>query len=222
MTKRFLRARKPEEKELRSHHLLATARALLEQGVELNQLSLNDLARNAGMAKSNVYRYFETREALLLELLWMEWQDWYAEIQRKWARKPEKAKNLDELISLMASTISGKELLCGLTAALPGVLELNVSGERVREFKINSLNFFSEVAAQFELFCPELSAKNFAMLLQDTVTFMVGLYPFAFPNETVRKVLLHPELRFFRRDFRSELERYITAVAGTMRAKSIE
>src|SRR2546423_10649979 len=39
-------------------------------------LSLNELSRRVGLAKSNVLRYFESREAVLLELLDMAWRDW--------------------------------------------------------------------------------------------------------------------------------------------------
>lgn len=214
MSEHFLRARKPEEKERRSKHLLVTARALLEKDSDLNKLSLNDIARTAGMAKANVYRYFETREALLLELLWTEWQDWFAEFQKKWMLQSTRSMDLKGLIALFAETIAGKPLLCSLTAALPAVLEVNLSAEKVKEFKINSLHFFGEIAVHFEACCPELTSQEYATLLQDTITFIVGLYPFASPNETVARVLLHPELSFFRRDFRGELERYLIAVAN--------
>lgn len=216
MNERFLRARKPEEKELRSNHLLATARSLLLQDADIKKLSLNEIARKSGMAKANVYRYFETREALLLELLWSEWQDWFDEFQKKWAKKPNVSRDLMALISLFAETIACKKLLCSLTAALPAVLEANLSAEKVKEFKFNSLRFFAEIASRFENSCPELTAHSFAILLQDTITFIVGIYPFAFPNETVAKVLSHPDLRFFRRDFRGELERYLIAVASSL------
>ena len=33
------------------------------------EVTLNELSRRAGLAKSNVLRYFESREAVLLELL---------------------------------------------------------------------------------------------------------------------------------------------------------
>ena len=220
MNSRFLRARKPEEKELRSKHLLATARALLEQGTDLKQLSLNELARNAGMAKANVYRYFETREALLLELLWIEWQDLFAEIQKSWVKKTTQPGDLKRLISLFAETIARKQLLCSLTAALPSVLEENLSSEKVKEFKLNSLHFFGEIASCFANFCPELTAQSFAILLQDTITFIVGIYPFAFPNKTVAKVLSNPDLRFFQRDFRGELERYLLAISVSLQQSS--
>ena len=42
------------------------------------QVTLNELSRRVGLAKSNVLRYFESREAVLLDLLDSEWQEWLA------------------------------------------------------------------------------------------------------------------------------------------------
>src|SRR5437773_10518415 len=44
------------------------------------ELSLNELSRRVGLAKSNVLRYFESREAVLLELLDLAWRDWLARV----------------------------------------------------------------------------------------------------------------------------------------------
>ena len=38
------------------------------------EVTLNELSRRAGLAKSNVLRYFESREAVLLELLDSAWR----------------------------------------------------------------------------------------------------------------------------------------------------
>jgi hypothetical protein len=43
------------------------AAAMLRE-MPVAELSLNELSRRVGLAKSNVLRYFETREAVLLEL----------------------------------------------------------------------------------------------------------------------------------------------------------
>ena len=42
------------------------------------EVTLNELSRRVGLAKSNVLRYFESREAVLLDLLGSEWQEWLA------------------------------------------------------------------------------------------------------------------------------------------------
>ena len=64
----FERARQPEQKAQRREALLDAAAALLaERG--LGDVSLSAIARRAGMSKASVYRYFESREAIFLELL---------------------------------------------------------------------------------------------------------------------------------------------------------
>src|ERR1700761_8818821 len=39
-------------------------------------VTLTELSRRVGLAKSNVLRYFESREAVLLDLLGSQWQEW--------------------------------------------------------------------------------------------------------------------------------------------------
>ena len=68
MVQEFQRARRPEQKEERRLRLLTVARAALVSGVAIEGLSLSSIARDAGMAKANTYRYFESREALLRDV----------------------------------------------------------------------------------------------------------------------------------------------------------
>src|ERR1700733_7845369 len=64
----FQRARNAEQREARRRAILDTAAAMLAE-MPVAQVSLNELSRRAGLAKSNVLRYFESREAVLLALL---------------------------------------------------------------------------------------------------------------------------------------------------------
>jgi AcrR family transcriptional regulator len=73
----FQRARSAEQREQRRRAILDAATALLERA-PVAELSLTALARQAGLAKSNVLRYFESREAVLLELLDAASRDWLA------------------------------------------------------------------------------------------------------------------------------------------------
>ncbi|MEY4616932.1 MAG: hypothetical protein RJB66_1892 [Pseudomonadota bacterium] len=220
MAKRFIRARKPEQKEMRRRHLLEICRGLIEKDLDVNNLSLNKIARRAGMAKANVYRYFETREAVLIDLLWDEWQDWYRSFKKNLNKNPKGKKSLETLVKSMAATISERELLCALSTALPSILEKNLSEETIRIFKFKSMEFFGEIAGACERTCPELSKLNYAIFLQDTVTLIAGLYPFAHPPRAVAKVVSSPELKFFRREFKQELERYMLALAFDARSRS--
>ena len=60
--------------------ILGVAATMLAE-MPVAQVTLNELSRRAGLAKSNVLRYFESREAVLLELLDSDWQDWLAQLE---------------------------------------------------------------------------------------------------------------------------------------------
>src|SRR3954465_11105581 len=71
----FQRARSEEQRAARRQAILRTAEAMLAE-MPVAALSLNELSRRVGLAKSNVLRYFESREAVLLELLDAAWREW--------------------------------------------------------------------------------------------------------------------------------------------------
>ncbi|MBE7452074.1 MAG: TetR family transcriptional regulator [Kofleriaceae bacterium] len=77
----FQRAREPEQKEQRRRALLDAAAALLADG-DLEAVTLSAIARAVGLAKSNVYRYFESREEILLELLVDDEVAWVGELEQ--------------------------------------------------------------------------------------------------------------------------------------------
>ena len=71
----FQRARSEEQREVRRRAILDAAAAMLAE-MPVAEVTLNELSRRVGLAKSNVLRYFESREAVLLELLDSAWQEW--------------------------------------------------------------------------------------------------------------------------------------------------
>jgi AcrR family transcriptional regulator len=220
MNKGYLRARKPEHKKERKVHLLDVARTLIDEKSDLSLLSLNEIARSAKMAKANIYRYFESREALLLELLWDEWQEWFKDFQKDWRKVPKTKKKFEYLIKSLAISIAKRDLLCNLSTALPSVIEKNLNEKTIREFKYRSVELFGQIANFLETCSSELDSHSYAILLQDTVSLITGLYPFTHPNEVVEKVLKDPGLKFFKRDFSAELERYMVSIANSIKSNS--
>ncbi len=210
----FQRARQPEQKEQRRAHLLATARTLLAGPVPLRALSLNELARQAGMAKANVYTYFESREALLLALLQDEWERWFRRLDDVALPGGRGGACLDDVVAAIASSLAGAPLLCELTAALPAVIEQNLSEDAIRAFKRDALVLFAQVAEHLARRLPVLSASAYAELIHDAAYAIVGLYPATHPAPAAVRALDDPDLAFFRRDFEAELTRFLGALAA--------
>lgn len=77
----FKRAKTDEQRAERRRRILETAATMLTE-MPVAKLSLNELSRRVGLAKSNVLRYFESREAVLLDLLDVELREWLEHLDR--------------------------------------------------------------------------------------------------------------------------------------------
>lgn len=209
----FVRARSPEAKEQRREQLLGTARAMLEEGGDLRTLTLGALAARAGMAKSNVYRYFETREAVLLALLRDEWDAWYHDLQATCLPRTGDDGGLEAVVEAVAASLAQRPLLCALTAALPTVLEQNLSDAAIRAFKRDAEALFEAIGAFLASRCPRLAGRGWAEWLHDAAMVITGLQPLAHPAPGVVRVLAEPDMAFFRRTFAADLRRYLVALA---------
>jgi AcrR family transcriptional regulator len=76
----FQRARSPAQQEQRRAAILAAARGMLDQ-MPAAEVSLRELSRQVGLSKSNVVRYFPTREAVFLAVLASELDAWLANVE---------------------------------------------------------------------------------------------------------------------------------------------
>ncbi len=141
----FLRARSEEQREQRRSAILAAAAQMLADGVPIRDLSLNELARRVGLAKSNVLRYFESREAVLLTLLDHEYGQWLDAVggelgSAAGAPHRDDAPGLDlatveAVADVLSRTVVERPMLSELVAHAQLVLEQNVSAEVAAQYK---------------------------------------------------------------------------------------
>jgi AcrR family transcriptional regulator len=147
----FQRARSEEQREIRRRTILDTAEAMLDE-MPVAEVTLNELSRRVGLAKSNVLRYFESREAVLLELLDDFLGRWLADLAEDLAAgiAPHAAPDVraGRLADILSRSLADRVVLCDLFGAQGGVLEHNVSVEVVKQHKRSSL---ARLAAMTEL-----------------------------------------------------------------------
>jgi AcrR family transcriptional regulator len=169
----FQRARSEEQREVRRRAILDTAAAMLDE-MPVAEVSLNELSRRVGLAKSNVLRYFESREAVLLELLDDFLAAWLVQLA------DELAAGLDaeaapgaravELAEIMSRSLAGRVVLCDLFGAQGGVLEHNVSVEVVKRHKRSSLTRLATMTELVRRHVPELGDGAQLFCLMSLVT----------------------------------------------------
>src|ERR1700727_3624850 len=107
----FQRARSEEQRAIRRQAILDAAAAMLEI-MPVSEVTLTELSRRAGLAKSNVLRYFESREAILLELLDRATKLWLSELPGQLAAgvategtPGERADQLDVVLARSDATL---------------------------------------------------------------------------------------------------------------------
>nr|WP_202434699.1 MULTISPECIES: TetR family transcriptional regulator [unclassified Streptomyces] len=136
-----------------------TAAAMLDE-MPVAEVSLNELSRRVGLAKSNVLRYFESREAVLLELLDDFLGRWLADLADELAAGIEAHAapevRAGQLAVVLSRSLADRVVLCDLFGAQGGVLEHNVSVEVVKRHKRSSLTRLAAMTELVRRHVPEL------------------------------------------------------------------
>src|SRR6201996_5682362 len=125
----FQRARRPEQREVRRQAILDAAAAMLVDDPS-SEISLREISRRVGLATSNVLRYFDSREAIFLELLARESTSWLDAMEHELDQlEPSTGVGACERVAaIWAGTLAERPTLCGIWRRMSRVLERNVTG----------------------------------------------------------------------------------------------
>jgi AcrR family transcriptional regulator len=174
----FQRARRPEQKLQRQDAILGAARDLaLRDGVR--SVSLADIAERAGIHKSALLRYFETREQIFLALTAEAWRDWSSDLHTQLTNAHPGSITL--VAEIFARSFSDRPLLCDLIAHTALNLERNVSPEAVRRYKQISLGAVNDAAALTHQVLPKLTLAECTEFVAALASLAGSLWQIANP-----------------------------------------
>ena len=223
MATTFQRARSDEQRAVRSQAILDTAAAMLRE-MPVADVSLNELSRRVGLAKSNVLRYFDSREAVLLELLLSSSREWLAHLEaelptavRRRAGFPRRAAQLAEAI---AASLIERPVLCDLMSAQAGVLERNVSVEAVTKYKVAALADVERFTQLVRDALPELSEDEAWRYMVGAWVMTAALWAHSRPPAAVvQACAADARLESMKIDFQATLEDHLTTLAIGLHAR---
>jgi AcrR family transcriptional regulator len=180
----FERARRPEQKRQRQAAILAAARELaLQDGVRA--VTLTAVATAVGLAKSNVLRYFGTREEIYLSLIGVEWQEWAAEMRTFIGGRRTDGHDISKAL---AQTLSSRPLFCDLLSVLSTNLEQNITVDAAREFKTVTLTAMEELGEVIAAAHGDLTPDEGAEIAGAATALVRMLWPVANPPEVLRSL----------------------------------
>ncbi|MEU7632127.1 TetR family transcriptional regulator [Nocardia sp. NPDC049220] len=211
----FQRARSEEQREVRRRAILDTAAAMLAQ-MPVAEVGLNELARRVGLAKSNVLRYFDSREAVLLELLDDSYRNWLTTLAPALAdTSGELSARRNRLVRALVTTLDRDPVLCDLFSAQAAVLERNISADVAAQFKRNSLTATAELAAMVAAIIPEFGRERALQFCAAGLLSAGALWTHTHPSSAMLAAYeQHPELAAYRLNFTQNLTELLTVLVN--------
>jgi AcrR family transcriptional regulator len=224
MATTFQRARSDEQRAVRRQAILDTAAAMLTE-MAVADVSLNELSRRVGLAKSNVLRYFDSREAVLLELLTSSSREWLshlaAELPSAVGRRAGFKRRAERLATTIAASLAARPVLCDLMSAQAAVLEHNVSVEVVTRYKLAAIADAEIFAGLVRDALPELSPDDAWRYTVGAWVMTSALWAYARPPEAVLQACAADErLEKARLDLPVALEDHLTTLAIGLHARA--
>jgi AcrR family transcriptional regulator len=206
----FQRARQPAQIEQRKEAILRTA-LLLFQKNGLENVSLTDIAREVGLAKSNIYRYFESREHIYLVVL----QRLAARFEQR-LYPPLKKLNGKGSVAKVADIVTQAYIdlpeYGELITVVNSVLEKRLTPPLIINFRAVFLERRKRLAAVLASALPAISAEKMLPFTLHIFLHVPGLWTFCYPRPDSEKLLNKPEHRHLKLDFRREMTLFLEAI----------
>jgi AcrR family transcriptional regulator len=112
----FEQARSEQEREMRRRAIFDDATVMLAE-LPVAEISLNELSPRTGLARSSVLHHFESREAVLPELLDPMRKGWLAEPAAAVDPGAPLLERGDRLAAVLAGSLAARPVLCDLIGA---------------------------------------------------------------------------------------------------------
>jgi AcrR family transcriptional regulator len=205
----FHRARQPEQKAERRQAILTAAAALFDaegpQGA-----GLNAIAAKAGFTKSNVYRYFESREAVLLSLFMDEVDAVTASLEARLAALP--VGDLPVLAEAITDEVLARPRFGPMLSIIFSVLEQNLSVETIVDFKRWMGGQGGRMALALHRVLPDAPITVCGEAWTLMSLNIAALWPFTHPSPNAAKVYDLEEFAALRGEPRRDIGRALLVI----------
>lgn len=186
------RARQDDQIEQREAQILQAASDLFDH-YRYDDISLAHIAKAAGFTRSNLYRYFPTREDVFLTLMSRDMDLWVSHVSKLMNQSDI---HPDTFVDEWMPVVLSHPRMMRFYELLAGVFEQKASAERLLVFKQRLHEQMSDIIHQLleaNLFASEEGARRF---LVSHLAFVSGLYPKLNLSEQHQNMLAasgHPE-----------------------------
>lgn len=212
------RARTDEKKSERRDAIYSAAFTLLKKDGYEN-VSFNGIAAEAGFTKSNLYRYFSSREEIFLNIFSTLFEGWVDDCLKR-LRKLEQGANIERFAKTYVKSMKAHTQYLDLSPMLFNSLERNSSFEQLLAFKKVAMQRLYEIAVEVCRIYPTLSIQEAFKYLNLTFAATNNYWSASTENDALKKIYKMAEFKELKPNFEKDLATAIEIILRGLDVKN--
>jgi AcrR family transcriptional regulator len=215
----FQRARQPRQIEQRREAILRAALVLFQKK-GLENVTLADIADAVGTVKSNIYRYFDSREHIYLRVLQRQGAEWEKRVMPGLAALKGKG-TVAKVAEIITKAFIQSEEYSTLITVINPVLEKTLAPNHIIDFKSGFFERRKRLAEALAAALPGAKAETLFPLTAHIFTHVAGLWPLCHPSPDSEKLLKEPGLAHLNLDFKTEMICFLVRFLGPLQDSAL-
>jgi len=210
------RARTDEKKMERKEAIYQAAFSLFKKN-GYDKVSFNGIAVEAGFTKSNMYRYFSSKEDIFLNVFADLFEQWVEEFRKRLQQLAQNAPAQQFAKSWVGSMLEQPKFL-DLIPILFISLERNSSFEQLLEFKRLAMGLLFSITIDITRIYPEIEGDKAFRLLNLSYAATANYWSATMQSDALKKVYELEEFMMLRPDFENDLTTSIEIIIAGLKA----
>lgn len=190
------RARTEEQVEQRVREIQDAAARLMKT-LPYEKVTLLRIAQELNFTRSNVYRYFSTREEIFLSMYAADMRRWSEDIEREFTEP----LSIESFAEKWTEILCRQEQLLELSSLLAVTLERNTSEEAFRKTKLFLVELLYRLVGILRKVLPMLSDDQIVEFARTQQVLLSGAWPMSRLPERQKEILRESKIEYMILDF---------------------
>lgn len=182
----FQRARTDSQIEERKNEILSACAKLYDEGGHDN-VHFKAISEMTSFARSTIYKYYTTKEEILLDLLRSDLENWSRDIVDM--NESHESLTREEYARYLAKIYQKSDRTLRLVSILYSTLEENSSLEKLVEFKKRFIPLMAPLIEGLDKFFPDADEKAKQTFMNASFCYIIGLYPLSHQTKKQKEAI---------------------------------
>jgi AcrR family transcriptional regulator len=202
----WIRARSDEQKAHRINEIVSATERLYTNN-RYEDITFVQIAKEAGFTRSNLYKYFKSKEEIFLEFLKYDLKLWKKDLSNNF--KIDKYYSIDEFTEKWTDILQKNKRLIELISILYIHLEKEASYDSLLNFKESFSEAFQQIVEHLVDKVEGLSFEKVIEFVNLQSAFGIGLYQMTDLSDNQLKVLGKLEYSNYKIDFQESFKKSV-------------